>query len=302
MQAEQVVYNCFSVCYNQITTEELAVKYWRESYDMKDINIAKNIADLRRKKGVTQEQTAQALSISSQAVSKWETGTSLPDTQTLPLIAEYFGVSIDYLYYGDEYAYGDIYEKVFEKIADHAQMSTVSYEDALHVYASAHHGISRGNLRGKNTEMCDQPAHISNENGLSLLSGKGYAALVTRKFFENVNQETVEFAQTILPELSKKNNLLVCLAIISMSDISFGEMKEQLNFEENTLRQSLDELIAVNVIIEKKSKHKSLGFTYEINEMYHTCLCILIATLEMQRFSLKGISCCMGFGDYPIKL
>ena len=190
---------------------------------------------------------------------------------------------------------------VFDKVAEHAQMSMASYEDALKIFAPAHHGISRGNLRGKNTEMHDEPAHISNENGLSLLSGKGYGALVTRKFFENVNQETVEFAQTILPSLSKKNNILVCLAIISMSDISFGEMKEKLNFEENTLREALDELIAVNVVIEKKSKHKSLGFTYEINEMYHTCLCILFATLEMQRYSLKGISCCMGYGDYPIQ-
>jgi hypothetical protein len=43
------------------------------------------------------------------------------------------------------------------------------------------------------------------------------------------------------------------------------------------------------------------GFTYEINGMYHTCLCILFATLEMQRYSLEGISCCMGFGDYPIQ-
>ena len=268
---------------------------------MKEINISKNIADLRKRKGITQEQLAGALNISPQAISKWETNTSFPDTQTLPLIATYFEVSIDYLFYGEDYAYNDIYNKVFDKVAEHAQMSMASYEDALKIFAPAHHGISRGNLRGKNTEMHDEPAHISNENGLSLLSGKGYGALVTRKFFENVNQETVEFAQTILPTLSKKNNILVCLAIISMSDISFGEMKEKLSFEENTLREALDELIAVNVVIEKKSKHKSLGFTYEINKMYHTCLCILFATLEMQRYSLKGISCCMGYGDYPIQ-
>ena len=268
---------------------------------MKEINISKNIADLRKRKGITQEQLASALNISPQAISKWETNTSFPDAQTLPLIAAYFEVSIDYLFYGEDYAYNDIYNKVFDKVAEHAQMSMASYEDALKIFASAHHGISCGNLRGKNTVMYDQPAHISGENGLSLLSGKGYGALVTRKFFENVNQETVEFAQTILPTLSKKNNILVCLAIISMSDISFGEMKEKLNFEENTLREALDELIAVNVVIEKKSKHKSLGFTYEVNEMYHTCLCILFATLEMQHYSLKGISCCMGYGDYPIQ-
>ena len=76
---------------------------------MKEINISKNITDLRKKKGITQEQLAVALNISPQAVSKWETNTSQPDTQTLPLIAEYFETSIDYLFYGEEYAYNDIY-------------------------------------------------------------------------------------------------------------------------------------------------------------------------------------------------
>ena len=40
---------------------------------MKEINISKNITDLRKKKGITQEQLAVALNISPQAVSKWET-------------------------------------------------------------------------------------------------------------------------------------------------------------------------------------------------------------------------------------
>jgi len=94
--------------------------------------------------------------------------------------------------------------------------------------------------------------------------------------------------------------MLVCLAIISMSDISFGELQEKLSLDENELRAALDTLIEIGIVLEKKSKHKSLGYTYEICNMYHTCLCILFATLEMQRYSLKGISCCMGYGDYPI--
>ena len=60
---------------------------------MKEINISKNIANLRKRKGITQEQLAGALNISPQAISKWETNTSFPDTQTLPLIANYFEVS-----------------------------------------------------------------------------------------------------------------------------------------------------------------------------------------------------------------
>lgn len=269
---------------------------------MKDINISKNIADLRKKKGITQEQLALALNISPQAVSKWETNTSQPDTQTLPLIAEYFEVSIDYLFYGAEYAYNDIYNKVLDKVAEHSQMSIDSYEDALKFFAYAHHGISRGNICGKNNEISDLPTHISNENGLSLLSGKGFGAIVTRPFFENINRDTVEFAEKILQAFTEKNNILVCLAIISMSDISFGELQEKLSFDENALRTALDTLIAAGIVIEKKSKHKSLGFTYEIDDMYHTCLCIIFATIEMQRYSLKGISCCMGYGDYPINI
>ena len=269
---------------------------------MKEINISQNIVILRKKKGLTQEQLALALNVSPQAVSKWETNTCQPDTQTLPLIAEYFDVSIDYLFYGEEYAYNDIYNNIFKKVEEHAQMSMASYEAALRIFAPAHHGISRGNIRGKNTEMYDVPSHISNENGLSLLSGKGFAAIVTRPFFENITQETVDFTLKILPSLSEKNTLLVLLAIISMSDISFGEIQEKLNFDETSLRSALDKLIEAGLVLEKKSKHKSLGLTYEITDMYHTCLCIIFATIEMQRYSLKGISCCMGYGDYPIKI
>ena len=43
---------------------------------MKEISIAKNITELRKKNGMTQEQLAAVLNVSPQAVSKWETGVS----------------------------------------------------------------------------------------------------------------------------------------------------------------------------------------------------------------------------------
>lgn len=299
---EQVVDYKLNYIYNVITVEARTASMLKGTNIMKEINISKNITDLRKKKGITQEQLAVALNISPQAVSKWETNTSQPDTQTLPLIAEYFETSIDYLFYGEEYAYNDIYNKIWDKVAEHSQQSKESYKEALTIFAYAHHGISRWNNKNRTPTMYDEPLHLSNENGLSLLSGKGYGAIITRDFFDNITQDTVEFAHKVLPVLSEKNNLIVCLAIISMSDISLGELQEKLGFEQNVLRESLDKLIEIEIVIEKKSKHKSLGFTYDINSMYHTCLCILLATLEMQRFSLGGISCCMGYGDYPISL
>ena len=58
---------------------------------------SRQIQKLRKQKGITQEQLAVHLGVSAQAVSKWENG-SYPDGDLLPVIADFFGVSIDSLY------------------------------------------------------------------------------------------------------------------------------------------------------------------------------------------------------------
>ena len=55
------------------------------------------IKALRLKRNITQQQLANDLKVSKQAVSKWEKGYSLPDVTSIELIASYFGVSADYL-------------------------------------------------------------------------------------------------------------------------------------------------------------------------------------------------------------
>lgn len=62
------------------------------------MDIGKQIRNLRLAKGVKQEELAEYLGVSFQAVSKWETGASVPDIALLPNIAVYFGVSIDELF------------------------------------------------------------------------------------------------------------------------------------------------------------------------------------------------------------
>ena len=60
-------------------------------------NIAKNIKMLREKFGLSQDQLANKLNISSQAVSKWETGKSCPSIEILIELSKIFYVSIDAL-------------------------------------------------------------------------------------------------------------------------------------------------------------------------------------------------------------
>ena len=65
---------------------------------MININIGNKIRELRKKKGITQEGLAFVLSVSPQAVSKWESGLTYPDMEMIPIIAGYFEVSLDILF------------------------------------------------------------------------------------------------------------------------------------------------------------------------------------------------------------
>ncbi len=56
------------------------------------------IREMRRSKGLTQEALSQAAGVSIQAVSKWETGQSLPDIALLPTLADFFGTTVDALF------------------------------------------------------------------------------------------------------------------------------------------------------------------------------------------------------------
>ncbi len=63
-----------------------------------EMNIGRKIKMLRKSRGMTQEQLAESLCISTQAVSKWENHISLPDITMAPMIAAYFGITLDELF------------------------------------------------------------------------------------------------------------------------------------------------------------------------------------------------------------
>ena len=65
------------------------------------MKLGENIRALRLRKRLTQEQVAQQLGVTYQAVSKWENGTNTPDIALLPEIAAFFGVTIDALFHQD---------------------------------------------------------------------------------------------------------------------------------------------------------------------------------------------------------
>lgn len=62
------------------------------------LNLGQKIRELRQRDGRTQETLAEAIGVTSQAVSRWEANGGYPDMEMIPSIAHYFGVSIDELF------------------------------------------------------------------------------------------------------------------------------------------------------------------------------------------------------------
>ena len=68
---------------------------------MDQIKIGAFLKTLRKEKNLTQEQAAEQLGVSNRTVSRWETGTNMPDISLLVEIAELYGVSIPELIDGE---------------------------------------------------------------------------------------------------------------------------------------------------------------------------------------------------------
>ena len=66
------------------------------------MNISDRIQNLRKAKGISQEELADRIGVSRQAVSKWESEQSTPDIDKVILLSEYFQTTTDYLLKGIE--------------------------------------------------------------------------------------------------------------------------------------------------------------------------------------------------------
>lgn len=82
------------------------------------MEIGNRIQRLRKTKGLSQEQLANEVGVSRQAVSKWESQQSLPDLDKVIALSEYFKVSTDYLLMGKDDSL---------KQSDHSTISQVLY-------------------------------------------------------------------------------------------------------------------------------------------------------------------------------
>lgn len=96
------------------------------------MSVSKQLIYLRNMKGISQEELASLMNVTRQAVSKWETDQTLPDSEKIIRLSEIFGVTTDYLLKGKETDPMDIYSQHSSKAG--ADLSAEVTERMDHVH------------------------------------------------------------------------------------------------------------------------------------------------------------------------
>lgn len=219
------------------------------------MDIGNKILFLRKNKGVTQEQLAQTLGVSNQAVSKWESGQCFPDIQLLPDIARYFNVSSDELLGIETQSSND---DILITINDVIQNSKPGTEMAqIMKIAKALHAIVLVKESKKESsgypefELDETIEHaICNEWGLSSVSSSQIITTMRRGnvFFSDdqnlYDENSIKKICKLMKKLSDKLELAVLFAVydITVSDEATFASVEQVS-EITDLQQSVIESI-----------------------------------------------------------
>ena len=120
-------------------------------------DIAKRLYEYRKAAGLSQEQVANKIDVSRQAVSKWECGESSPDTDNLIALAALYEVTVDELLFADPES-----EKTEEKSNDASSSECESDDDYVNI--SLENGVHvKDSKTGEEVHVGWDGIHIDND-------------------------------------------------------------------------------------------------------------------------------------------
>lgn len=90
---------------------------------MNQEKIGRFICELRKEKGLTQDQLAEKFGISNRAVSKWENGKSLPDASIMINLCNFLGITVNELLTGERISMEDYKEKAEDTMTNVVEIS-----------------------------------------------------------------------------------------------------------------------------------------------------------------------------------
>ena len=144
------------------------------------MNIGENIKRYRLKKGMTQEQLANAVGVSNQAVSKWECDGSIPDGLLLAPIADALGITIDSIFGRDTSYERDVYSAIISLLSKTPTENRM--EKAREICWQTQKGLFQPFTKFDSSDYEYNPNELSNEDCSSyVLSDTGFTSISLRK-------------------------------------------------------------------------------------------------------------------------
>lgn len=225
---------------------------------MSSLKLNEQIAFLRKQKGITQEELSQAMKVTNQSVSKWESGSCCPDIQLLPEIATYFGVSIDELMgYKPTDTFGDVYLKIkslFEATPE-KHCFDIAYKLAFLLAEGALTKGYKGYVPWKTDKIRTEDDDFY-EWGFSACSEpEGNAVVKGNSVFISSNKQARAITNTDIREVynaispfAEKNNLRVFFALYELTASDFSlfvtveAISEKCNLPAIVVEEALNKL------------------------------------------------------------
>lgn len=285
-------------------------------------SIGHKIAAARKKANLSQAELAQHVSISPQAVGKWERGESLPDIATLTRLAELLGVDLNY--FSDQFSSAEIKEPVAvignqaikQKPAREWNMSSGNWSDAdFSGLKNLKDKFSSSNIKNckfigsemsglllsnNNMELCDFTGSTLNQSKFQssnlLKNNFSHSSFVEATFLRNNIGEcnftetdftgadftTVNFEKNILKNAKLKS---ISFKSSSLSEISFEGTIEDAHFESCSFHKvKFQNAILINTFFKYNRRLKKVEF---INCKADT---LTYAFLKNNQAELSGIS------------
>lgn len=215
------------------------------------MNIGKNITAFRKTSGMTQEELANRIGVSAQAVSKWETGVSMPDIMLLPTIADVFGITVDDIYTGKQsagsnvhYSFNELPELIYREILS---MDSYAWQYNTEEERKNHLAELRENLERDASCM-----HFSlGYRGGAVFATSEYA-LVHRTFGTSASLEIMNSTSAV-PVLSALTDEYVgkmfCYLITNQKKIfTTAAIAKKLDMTEEECRVALNKMTAANLL------------------------------------------------------
>ena len=208
---------------------------------MSNIKLNEQLVFLRKQNNKTQQDLAQVLNVSNQAVSKWESGTSHPDINLLPEIAQYFNVSIDELLgYQPTNSVNDIYLKIkdlFQEIPTADRMD-LAYNLAFFACGfGLEDSIWQDNKKlnasmkdkAKDSEFYKWGSSIWNDpKGPSVIKGNN-VFISSNRYAQSLSPKEIRKIYNVIKPLSNLDNLRVLYALQELTLESLNKLPAEVS-------------------------------------------------------------------------